>query len=80
MFVLGKKKGDLLYNKRGFSFKNFLYKSVKFLGMHNLRLKINAPKYGFQTYCRNEDDFNDFVKMTQYEHDLLKCFSPVATE
>jgi FkbM family methyltransferase len=35
-----------------------------------------VPKYGFQAYCRTEDDFNDLVIMTQHEHDLLKRFSP----
>jgi len=76
MTVLEKKKSDRLYIERGISFKNFLYKSVKFLGMDNLVLKVNVPKYDFQAYCRSEDDFNDLVIMTQHEHDLLKRFSP----
>jgi FkbM family methyltransferase len=76
MIVLGKKKRESLYIERGISFKNFLYKSVKLLAMDNLRLKVNVPEYGFQAYCRTEDDFNDLVIMTQHEHDLLKRFSP----
>jgi FkbM family methyltransferase len=76
MTDLGKKKSDRLCIEKGISFKNFLYKSVKFLGMDDLRLKVNVPKYGYQAYCRTEDDFNDFVIMTQHEHDLVKCFSP----
>jgi FkbM family methyltransferase len=76
MIVLKKKKRGRLYIEGGISFRNFLYKSVKLLGMDNLRLKVNVPKYGFQAYCRTEDDFNDLVIMTQHEHDLLKRFSP----
>jgi FkbM family methyltransferase len=74
--ILGKKNGDLPYTEDGASFKNFLYKSVKFLGTANLQLKVNLPKFGFQVYCRNEDDFNDFVIMAQHEVNLLKRFSP----
>ena len=36
MIVLGKKKAGFLYSERGISFKDFLYKSVKFLAMNNL--------------------------------------------
>jgi FkbM family methyltransferase len=53
-----------------------LDKAIKFLGIDNLLLKINMPKYGYQAYCRTEDNFNDFVVMTQHEHDLIECFSP----
>jgi FkbM family methyltransferase len=70
------KNGDLLYTYDGTSFKNFLYKSVKSLGMANLQLKVNLPKYGFQVYCRNEEDFNDFVIMAQHEVNLPECFLP----
>ena len=76
MFVLSKKKRDFSNIERGISFKGFLYKSVKFLGMDNLVLKVNVPKYGFQAYCRIEDEFNDFVLMTQHEHDLIDRFFP----
>ena len=44
--------------------------------MHNLILKVNVPKYGYQTYCRSEENFNDFVIMTQHEHDLMQRFAP----
>jgi FkbM family methyltransferase len=37
---------------------------------------IDFAKYGFQIYCRNEDDFNDFVMMAQHQVNLLKRFSP----
>jgi FkbM family methyltransferase len=73
--VLRKKKRDRLYNERGISFKNFVCKSVKFLGMDNLRLKVNVSEYGYQVYCRSEDNFNDLAIMIQHEHDLLKRFS-----
>ncbi len=70
------KNGDLLNTYDGTSFKNFLYKSVRSLGMANLQLKVNLPKYGFQVYCRNEEDFNDFVIMTQHQVNLPECFLP----
>jgi FkbM family methyltransferase len=34
------------------------------------------PKFGFQVYCRNEDEFNDFVIMAEHEINLLRGFSP----
>jgi FkbM family methyltransferase len=74
--VLGKKKRDRLYIERGISFKKFLYKYVKFLGMDHIITKVNVPKYGFQAYCRSEENFNDFVIMTRHEHDLIKRFTP----
>jgi FkbM family methyltransferase len=76
ILILRKKNGDLPYTEDGTSFKNFLYKSVKSLGMANLQLKVNLPRYGFQVYCRNEDDFNDFVIIAQHELNLLRHFSP----
>jgi FkbM family methyltransferase len=75
IIVLGKRKGDFLYSERGISFKNFLYKSVKFLVMNNLLLKVNIPEFGYQAYYRS-DSFNNFVVMTQHEHDLIERFSP----
>jgi FkbM family methyltransferase len=74
--VLGKKKRDRLYIEKGISFQNFLYKYIKFLGMDYLAAKIDVPKYGFQAYCRSEDNFKDFIVMTQHEHDLIKRFCP----
>jgi FkbM family methyltransferase len=76
MIVLGKKKAGFLYSERGISFKDFLYKSVKFLVMNNLLLKVNIPEFGYQAYYRSENSFNNFVVMTQHEHDLIESFSP----
>ena len=76
MLVLGKKKTDRLYVERGISFKSFLSKSLKLLRMDNLLLIVHVPKYGYQAYCQCENSFNDFVKMTQYEDDLIKGFFP----
>jgi FkbM family methyltransferase len=69
MSVLGKEKGD-------FSFKGFFRTCVKVLGLNDLLFKVNVPKYGFQTYCRTKDNFNDFTIMTGHEHDLLERFAP----
>jgi FkbM family methyltransferase len=74
--ALGKRKRDRLYSEREISLKNFMYKSVKFLGVGNLRLKVNVPEYGYHVYCRSEDNFNDLAIMIQHEHDLLERFSP----
>jgi FkbM family methyltransferase len=73
--LLGKKKRDRLYIGRGISFKNFLYKSVKFLRMNNSLLEVHIPKYGCQAYCRVGDSFDDFVIMTQHEGFLVERFS-----
>jgi FkbM family methyltransferase len=73
---LGKKRSDDLYNERGINFKSFLYKSIKILGMDNLVLKINVPEYGYQAYCRSQNNFDDFVIMTTHEHDLIQHFTP----
>jgi FkbM family methyltransferase len=74
--ILGRKRRDQIYIEREISFRSFLDKAIKFLGIDNLLLKINMPKYGYQAYCRTEDNFNDFVVMTQHEHDLIERFSP----
>jgi FkbM family methyltransferase len=74
--ALGKRKRDRLYSEREISLKNFMYKSVKFLGVGNLRLKVNVPEYGYHVYCRSEDNFNDLAIMIRHEHDLLERFSP----
>lgn len=76
MIFLGKKNGDLPYVEHGTIFKNFLYKSVKYLGIDNLQIKVNLPMFGFQVYCRNEDEFNDSIIMAQHELNLLRGFSP----
>ena len=70
-----KKSGYLLHTEDGASFKNFLYKFVESLGMASLQLNINLKEHGFQVYCRNEEDFNNFVMMAQQEVSLLKDFS-----
>ena len=74
--VLGRKRRDRLCIEKGISFRSFLDNGIKFLGMDNLLLKINVPKYGYQAYCRTEDNCNDFVIMTQHEHDLIELFCP----
>jgi FkbM family methyltransferase len=69
MLILGKEKGD-------FSFKGFFRRSVKLMRLDNLLFKVNVPEYGYQTYCRTKDSFNDFAIMTDHEHDLLDRFAP----
>jgi FkbM family methyltransferase len=50
--------------------------SSSVLQVHNLLLRVNVPEYGYQTYCRSEENFNDFVIMTRHEHDLIERFTP----
>jgi FkbM family methyltransferase len=69
MLILGNEKGD-------FSFKGFFRTCVKVLALNNLLFRVNISKYGFQTYCRTRDNFNDFTIMTGHEHDLLELFAP----
>jgi FkbM family methyltransferase len=75
MLVLGKKKTDRLYIERGISFKSFLSKSLKFLGVDNLLLIVNVPENGYRAYCRSKDNFNDFVILIQYGHNLIELLS-----
>jgi FkbM family methyltransferase len=72
--LLGKKKRDRLYIRKGISFKSFLYKSVMLFRMNNSLLKVYLPKYGCQAYCRVGDSFDDFVVMTQHEDFLIERF------
>ena len=70
-----KKSGYLPYAEDGATFKNFLYKFVKSFRMASLQLNVNFTEYGLQVYCRNQEDFNDFVTTALQEVNLLKDVS-----
>jgi FkbM family methyltransferase len=73
--VLGKKKGDRLYIKRGLDFGDFWNKFFKYLRRNNRKLlKFKMSKYGFEFYCRNNKD--DFKVMTIHEDDIIERFLP----
>jgi FkbM family methyltransferase len=73
--VLGKKKRDRLYIKRGLDFGDFWNKFFKYLRRNNRKLlKFKMSKYGFEFYCRNNKD--DFKVMTIHEDDIIERFLP----
>ncbi|HJU60360.1 MAG TPA: FkbM family methyltransferase [Nitrososphaeraceae archaeon] len=61
--------------------KNKLYKiefrdlMSKFVGPNNM-IECEVPKYGYKSYCRTDNSFNDLVIMTKHEDDLLQLFCP----
>jgi FkbM family methyltransferase len=73
--VLGKKRRDLMYIKRGLDFGDFWNKFFKHLRRDNGGLlKFRMPKYDFEFYCRNNKD--DFKVMTIHEDDIIERFLP----
>jgi FkbM family methyltransferase len=82
--VLGKKKRDFLYTKRGISFKSFLYKYIEILGLDNSFLIVfNAPKYNYNFSSRVTRKVPHFLIEEMYvsmavphEDDILKHFNP----
>src|SRR5215210_714757 len=73
--ALGKKRTDMLYTKRGTNFKDFLYRSIKFLKIGDpLTLEIYVPKYNYNIYCPLNKE--DFIVMTRHEDDIIERFLP----
>jgi FkbM family methyltransferase len=73
--VLGKKRRDRLYVRRGLDFGVFWYKAFKFLRPGNSALlKFRVPKYNYEFYCRINKD--DFKIMTIHEDDIIEHFTP----
>ena len=74
--VLGKNRRDRLYVERELDFGVFLYKFFKTMRKGNASkpLKFHVPKYGYEFYCRlNEDDFK---LMSLHEDEILDQFNP----
>src|SRR5215210_2856512 len=73
--ALGKKRTDMLYTKRGINFKDFLYRSIKFLKIGDpLTLEIYVPKYNYNIYCPLNKE--DFIVITRHEDDIIERFLP----
>ena len=47
----------------------------KFVGPKNM-IECEIPKYGYKSYCRTDNSFNDLIIMTKHEDDLLQLFRP----
>src|SRR5215208_2684978 len=73
--VLGKKRTDMFYAKRGINFKDFLYRSIKFLKKGDpLTLEIHVPKHDYNIYCPLNKE--DFIVMTRHEDEIIERFLP----
>jgi FkbM family methyltransferase len=73
--ALGKKRTDMFYTKRGINFKDFLYRSIKFLKIGDpLMLEIYVPKHNYNIYCPLNKE--DFIVMTRHEDDIIERFLP----
>ncbi len=73
--ALGKKRTDMLYTKRGINFKDFLYRSIKFLKIGDpLMLELYVPKHNYNIYCPLNKE--DLIVMTRHEDDIIERFLP----
>ena len=73
--TLGKKRTDMFYAKRDINFKDFLYRSIKFLKIGNpLILELYVPKHNYNIYCPLNKE--DFIVMTRHEDDIIERFTP----
>ncbi len=83
--VLGKKRRDRLYVKRGihfndsfgpsFYFMSFLYKVIRFLRLGNpVSLKISVPKYNYKVLCPIKKE--EIMHMTIREDHIIEHFTP----
>jgi FkbM family methyltransferase len=73
--ILGRKRRDRIYVKRGLDFGVFWYKTFKLLRPDNPSLlKFKVPRYDYEFYCRINKD--DFKIMTIHEDDIIEHFTP----
>ena len=73
--VLGKKRTDMFYAKRGINFKDFAYRSIKSLKKGDpLTLEIHVPKHDYNIYCPLNKE--DFIVMTRHEDEIIERFLP----
>jgi FkbM family methyltransferase len=52
----------------------FMDLMAKFVGKGNMIVEV--PKYGYKSYCRTWNNFNDLMIMTVHEDDLVQLFRP----
>jgi FkbM family methyltransferase len=81
--ILGKRRRDRLWNRRGITFSDFLYKSIEFLHLDNsLLIVFSAPKYNFRFCSRITRKVENFlihdmhISMYSHEDDIVKHFCP----
>src|ERR687893_730507 len=73
--MLGKKRRDIIYQKRNINFKDFLYSSTKILGVENtLLLEIHVPNHDYRIHCPFNKE--DFIIMTKHEEEIIRQFRP----
>jgi FkbM family methyltransferase len=72
--ILGKERRDRLYKQKGINFKDFLYGSLKLLGIDkSVMLKFDVPKYGYQVYCPINKE--DLIVMSRHEDEIIHHFN-----
>src|ERR671919_2099235 len=81
--VLGKKRRDRLYLKRGINFKDFLYRSIESLRLDNyVLLEFKVSKYDYKFYSLITRKIENFLiedmynSMSAHEDDIIERFSP----
>jgi FkbM family methyltransferase len=71
--ILGRGRRDRLYSQKGINFIDFLYRSLKLLGIGNsVMLKFDVPKYGYKVYCPINKE--DFTIMSRHEDEIIHYF------
>jgi FkbM family methyltransferase len=80
--LLGKKRRDRLYAEKEINFRDFLYKSIEFLGLDNsLLIVFNIPKYNIKFYSRITRKVENFLihdvytSMSVHENDIVEHFN-----
>ena len=71
--VLGDKERKNLHSPSKIYFMDLV---AKFVGQGNM-IVCEVPKYGYKSYCRTDNSFNDLFIMTIHEDDMLQLFRPV---
>lgn len=72
--ALGKKRRDRLFIERELNLHSFMYKAIKFLGLHNfIVLTFNVPKYDYK-FCGRI--YTDWGFMSSHEDDIIEHFCP----
>ena len=72
--ILGKKRRNILFDKRELYFEMLWSRFYKYKGIDikkNFKLhKFKMPKYNYEFYCRSNND--DFSMMTSHEYDIIE--------
>jgi FkbM family methyltransferase len=72
--ILGKERRDRIYREKDINFKDFLYRSLKLLGIDkSVMLKFDVPTYGYRVYCPINKE--DFAIMSRHEDEIIDHFN-----